>query len=34
MRRFYQQLDPCNYFNPGIGQMSKRKDYSEAGNKE
>ncbi|MFM0001314.1 MULTISPECIES: D-lactate dehydrogenase [Paraburkholderia] len=27
---FYQQLDPCNCFNPGIGQMSKFRNYREA----
>lgn len=27
---FYQQLDPCNCFNPGIGQMSKFASYREA----
>jgi D-lactate dehydrogenase len=26
---FYQQLDPCNCFNPGIGQMSKFAKYRE-----
>ena len=27
---FYQQLDPCNCFNPGIGQTSKFAKYREA----
>lgn len=27
---FYQQLDPCNCFNPGIGQTSKFAAYREA----
>jgi D-lactate dehydrogenase len=27
---FYQQLDPCNCFNPGIGQTSKFARYREA----
>ncbi|MFM0198695.1 D-lactate dehydrogenase [Paraburkholderia fungorum] len=27
---FYQQLDPCNCFNPGIGQTSKFANYREA----
>ncbi|WP_168793992.1 D-lactate dehydrogenase [Paraburkholderia aromaticivorans] len=27
---FYQQLDPCNCFNPGIGQTSKFRNYREA----
>ncbi len=26
---FYQQLDPCNCFNPGIGQTSKFAKYRE-----
>lgn len=25
LRDFYRQLDPCNYFNPGIGRTSKKK---------
>ncbi|AET93416.1 D-lactate dehydrogenase [Burkholderia sp. YI23] len=27
---FYQQLDPCNCFNPGIGKMSKFAGYRES----
>ncbi|MFB9124686.1 D-lactate dehydrogenase [Paraburkholderia dipogonis] len=27
---FYRQLDPCNCFNPGIGQTSKFRNYREA----
>ena len=26
---FYRQLDPCNCFNPGIGQTSKFANYRE-----
>ncbi|MDV6317989.1 D-lactate dehydrogenase [Chromohalobacter sp. HP20-39] len=25
LRDFYRQLDPCNYFNPGIGKTSKKR---------
>jgi D-lactate dehydrogenase len=28
---FYRTLDPCNHFNPGIGQTSKRKAWSLSG---
>lgn len=27
LKEFYQQLDPCNAFNPGIGQTSKHKHW-------
>lgn len=27
---FYRDLDPCNQFNPGIGQLPKRAKYGEA----
>lgn len=27
LKQFYQQLDPCNCFNPGIGQTSKHQHY-------
>ena len=27
LRDFYKQLDPCNSFNPGIGQTSKRQHW-------
>lgn len=27
---FYQKLDPCNCFNPGIGQTSRFAKYREA----
>lgn len=27
LKSFYQQLDPCNYFNPGIGHLSKMKNW-------
>jgi len=27
LARFYQALDPCNVFNPGIGQRTKKKDW-------
>ncbi|MFC0337776.1 D-lactate dehydrogenase [Kushneria avicenniae] len=29
LRAFYQQLDPCNCFNPGIGQTSKQRHWGE-----
>lgn len=32
LKTFYQQLDPCNCFNPGIGQTSKFANYREAAN--
>ncbi|CAG8998830.1 MAG: Quinone-dependent D-lactate dehydrogenase [Candidatus Celerinatantimonas neptuna] len=28
LAKFYQQLDPCNRFNPGIGQTSKKHHWS------
>jgi D-lactate dehydrogenase len=28
LRNFYQQCDPSNSFNSGIGKTSKRKHYS------
>ncbi|HET9445161.1 MAG TPA: D-lactate dehydrogenase, partial [Steroidobacteraceae bacterium] len=31
MLDFYRGLDPCNRFNPGIGQTSKHADWSERG---
>jgi D-lactate dehydrogenase len=31
LAEFYQRLDPCNCFNPGIGQTSKFARYLEAG---
>ncbi|WP_373744623.1 hypothetical protein, partial [Achromobacter insuavis] len=27
LRNFYRALDPCNQFNPGVGQLSKRKNW-------
>jgi len=27
LRNFYRVLDPCNQFNPGVGQLSKRKHW-------
>lgn len=27
LKNFYRQLDPCNSFNPGIGQTSKRRNW-------
>ena len=27
LKDFYEKLDPCNYFNPGIGQTSKRQHW-------
>jgi len=27
LRQFYQALDPCNIFNPGIGKTSKRHNW-------
>jgi D-lactate dehydrogenase (quinone) len=27
---FYRELDPTNSFNPGVGQMSKRKLYAKS----
>ena len=31
MKAFYQQLDPTNSFNPGIGKTSKRKHWADCG---
>ncbi len=31
LAEFYRELDPCNCFNPGIGQMSKFANYRETG---
>ncbi|CAB3628877.1 D-lactate dehydrogenase [Achromobacter dolens] len=28
LRNFYRALDPCNQFNPGVGQLSKRKNWA------
>lgn len=30
LKQFYEQLDPCNCFNPGIGQTSKFAQYRES----
>ena len=27
LTEFYKKLDPTNFFNPGIGKTSKRKDW-------
>jgi D-lactate dehydrogenase len=27
LKNFYQEIDPTNTFNPGIGKMSKNKNY-------
>lgn len=29
LRNFYRALDPCNQFNPGIGQLSKLKNWAD-----
>jgi len=30
LRQFYQTLDPCNVFNPGIGKTSKRRNWDQS----
>jgi len=30
LRQFYQALDPCNAFNPGIGKTSKRRNWDQS----
>ncbi|WP_456268961.1 D-lactate dehydrogenase [Kushneria sp. AK178] len=34
LREFYQQLDPCNCFNPGIGQTSKQRHWGAQASRE
>jgi D-lactate dehydrogenase len=34
LAEFYQQLDPCNQFNPGIGQTSKSVRWGRASGEE